>query len=259
MPSKQHHAFSLVELSIVLVILGLLVGGVLAGQSLIRASELRAVSTETQKIVTAMHTFRDRYFMMPGDFNRAEDVWGTDPDGCPVHTTRTSKRQTCNGNGSGTLASATGQSEMFRAWQHLANAGLLEGSYTGITGAGGTGHALIGDNVPRSKLNQSGYSFQASGFQGVTSSSSRFASDYGPASMILGKEDGTNALYARAIRGDEAWNIDTKMDDGRPAFGKIMGFTNTRDATCVDSDTAASAMWVLNNSNIGCNLIIKTL
>lgn len=45
----MRHGFSLVELSIVLVILGLLVGGVLTGQSLIRAAELRSVSTEFQK------------------------------------------------------------------------------------------------------------------------------------------------------------------------------------------------------------------
>ena len=64
-------AFSLVELSIVLVILGLLVGGVLSGQSLIRAAELRSVTTEYSRYTTAISSFRDKYFALPGDMSNA--------------------------------------------------------------------------------------------------------------------------------------------------------------------------------------------
>ncbi|MGB1540395.1 MAG: prepilin-type N-terminal cleavage/methylation domain-containing protein, partial [Rickettsiales bacterium] len=63
--------FSLVELSIVLVILGLLTGGILGGQSLIRAAELRSVSKEYEKYQTAINIFKDKYFALPGDFNNA--------------------------------------------------------------------------------------------------------------------------------------------------------------------------------------------
>ena len=59
---KLRQGFSLVELSIVLVILGLLVGGVLSGQSLIRASELRKYTTSADKYKTAILSFRDKYF-----------------------------------------------------------------------------------------------------------------------------------------------------------------------------------------------------
>lgn len=59
---SRKRGFSLVELSIVLVILGLLTGGILAGQSLIRAAELRAVSTEYSRYATAVQSFRDKYF-----------------------------------------------------------------------------------------------------------------------------------------------------------------------------------------------------
>lgn len=68
--------FSLVELSIVLVILGLLTGGILSGQSLIRAAELRSVVTDIQQIQTSIYSFRDRYMALPGDMKDATDFWG---------------------------------------------------------------------------------------------------------------------------------------------------------------------------------------
>ena len=68
--------FSLVELSIVLVILGLLTGGILAGQSLIRAAELRSVATESQRYMAALNSFRDKYFALPGDMANATAFWG---------------------------------------------------------------------------------------------------------------------------------------------------------------------------------------
>ena len=73
-PNKK--AFSLVELSIVLVILGLLVGGILSGQSLIRAAQLRSVTADYTRFVTAVNTFRDKYFALPGDMTNAQSVWG---------------------------------------------------------------------------------------------------------------------------------------------------------------------------------------
>ena len=71
--SRQRYcyAFSLVELSIVLVILGLLVGTVLTGKSLIRASELRSVVSQFQAFHAAHNAFKDKYFSIAGDMNNA--------------------------------------------------------------------------------------------------------------------------------------------------------------------------------------------
>jgi prepilin-type N-terminal cleavage/methylation domain-containing protein len=68
---RKQTAFSLVELSIVLVILGLLVGGVLSGQALIRASEMRSITAQANQYRAAIYSFRDKYFAIPGDMANA--------------------------------------------------------------------------------------------------------------------------------------------------------------------------------------------
>lgn len=96
-------AFSLVELSIVLVILGLLTGGILAGQSLIRASELRAVVTEYERYIAASHTFRDKYMAIPGDMANATRFWGDDAALCADAGITNGTPGTCNGNANGSI------------------------------------------------------------------------------------------------------------------------------------------------------------
>lgn len=136
--SISQNGFSLVELSIVLVILGLLTGGILGGQELIRAAELRAAPTELNKYRTAVYTFRDKYFALPGDMPNAVRFWtpaaGGTADGMDSactsldHTSPSTGTETCNGNGNNQIELG---SEMLRFWQHLGNAGLIEGAIHG--------------------------------------------------------------------------------------------------------------------------------
>src|SRR6201999_103149 len=65
----SEQGFTLIELSIVLVIIGLIVGGVLVGQDLIRAAEIRATLTQVEKFNTAVNTFYGKYGALPGDMN----------------------------------------------------------------------------------------------------------------------------------------------------------------------------------------------
>src|SRR3569833_2534544 len=131
----SQRGFTLVELSIVLVILGLLVGGVLTGQSLIRAAELRSVTTQEQRYVTAVQTFRDKYFALPGDMTNATAYWGT-ATACPGdYPSPAATSATCNGDGDVQIFSR----ETFRFCQQLANAGLGGGGGGGGPGAGAGG------------------------------------------------------------------------------------------------------------------------
>lgn len=251
----MRRGFSLVELSIVLVILGLLTGGILAGQSLIRASELRSVTTEYNRYVTAIGSFRDKYFAIPGDMANATKFW--DVAAVPATTcatTPSTNARTCDGNGDGSLPWNTDatSNEKFRFWQHLANAGLIEGSYTGAGGGGAydTYYHLAGTNTPRAKIGgvtwgimdggttASGDAFHYSGRHGNT--------------MQIGIA-GVHEPVQGFLTPSEAWNIDTKMDDGLPARGKVLGQNITTCTTSANNDDFNGA-YRLDSSTKACSL-----
>lgn len=220
------HGFSLVELSIVLVILGLLTGGILAGQNLIRASELRTVSTQFNSIVSATHTFRDKYFALPGDFRDATKFWGrlNTNGACVTNSAKAvATPGACDGDGDGRIengATAGQAAEMFGFWQHLANAGLIEGNYTGLSGAANGTEAKIGENVMRGKISNTGWSGYYIGTYGDAATYTR---DYGNL-LAIGAEASANIAITTSFTPEELWNIDTKMDDGQPGYGRVVAW-----------------------------------
>ncbi len=270
----KSQAFSLIELSIVLVILGLLTGGILTGQNLIRAAELRSITTELQAYQTAVHTFRDKYFALPGDLPNATDFWGeADADPATCATTTPTGTETCNGDGNGNIYhTGTGSNtshEYMRFWQHLANAGLINGSYTGVFVAN-TGTP----STPSSKFNTGQWHVAYS--NGYNRDANTNAYDFvtpGTAMDFLVK-DRHHFIMSKPTLGhslgrapspadgeswpplflpEEAWNIDKKIDDGLPAGGKVVArwWDDCTDATAADDD---NAQYLLADSSIQCSL-----
>lgn len=251
----MRHGFSLVELSIVLVILGLLVGGVLTGQSLIRAAELRSVTTEFQKYQAAVNTFRDKYFAIPGDMPNATQFWGAENATLAtcVVTASTSKA-TCNGNGDGIISYgdwpvANNYYEDFRSWQHLANAGLLEGTYTGVQASATIFHVVIGSNAPPSKLTSSGWYLHYVGPQVATAGF--YDGNYGHA-LYFGGNLTNSWNRTPTLKPEELWNIDTKLDDGKPAFGIVRAFKSVVASNCASSDVSDTARYDLTQTSNTC-------
>lgn len=251
-------AFSLVELSIVLVILGLLTGGILAGQSLIRAAELRAATTEYGRWASAIHSFRGKYMAIPGDMQTATRFWGDDPGSCPDSTVTDGSPGTCNGNGNNTLQSIPGSNERFQFWKQLALAGLIEGAYSGLQGSEGYDtHAILGSNVPASKLSNAGWSVH---YAKISDDSRRLDYDYGN-HFSFGAATANSAAIGAVLRPEEAWNIDTKLDDGHPGHGKVIGVYWNNACMSPTSGAAASGnlnvQYRLTDSNPTCALIFR--
>lgn len=270
---RSQSGFSLVELSIVLVILGLLTGGILGGQALIRAAELRAVNTELSRYQTAVLTFRDKYFALPGDMPNATRFWGAldgndgvQPD-CRGESTGS---LTCNGDGNGqvnpNLATSANTYEAFLVWSHLANAGLIEGKYSGSTSGpsqtlcvnpAGVGNMIAGCNVPTSKISTGAWSLIWLGT--LTSDSNLFDGNYGNILQLSGTPVfDTNATLRSLFSPEEAWNIDTKFDDGRIGYGSVVSgrwqFCGTGAANQAD---VANATYRLSSSNKSCTIVLR--
>ncbi len=105
--------FTLVEIAIVLVIVGLLLGGILKGQELVQNAKVRNVADQQNSIKAAYYAFQDRYRALPGDYVAA----GTN---IPNVTTAT------NGDGNAQIGgSALSVNEPVFAWHHLTNAGFI--------------------------------------------------------------------------------------------------------------------------------------
>ena len=253
---QNSRGFSLVELSIVLVILGLLVGGILGGQSLIHAAELRSVNTELETWRTAVNTFRSRYFQLPGDFTKAEDFWGA-ASTCPATLGSVVDDGVCNGNGNGQIGNQAGGyiPERFMFWLELSKAGLIPGKYSGAAGAENIYRTNIGTNVPASKYNGTGWSIfwwndLAAG------DGNWFAGDYGNA-HIIGAQS-TNSVSSAAFPPEDAWNIDTKYDDGKPGQG-MMVVRLWNSCTLADDNEDFEAEYDLSKDSVECALVFRKL
>ncbi|NHZ39610.1 prepilin-type N-terminal cleavage/methylation domain-containing protein [Massilia aquatica] len=147
---QRQQGFTLVEIAIVLVIIGLLLGGVLKGQGLIDSAKVKNIIQQSNSLSAAVNAYQDKFRALPGD-----DVQAT------THVAGA----TANGNGDGQIT------EYLAAPQHLALSGFITGAYNGTTdfmtsaqgGAvyiyndavgGRSGNGLRFDNLPDSFAQQ---------------------------------------------------------------------------------------------------------
>ena len=134
---KQEQGFTLVELAIVLVIIGLLLGAVLKGREMIENAKYKNFANQISGYTAAMYTFMDKYNRaFPGDMKNADSE-------IPGVTTGH------NGNGDGEInggeCNNNGGEESCLVWEHLSKAGIIGGSYSGA--AREVPHNTFGNNI----------------------------------------------------------------------------------------------------------------
>lgn len=230
----KRKGFTLVELAIVLVIIGLLVGGVLAGQELIKRSRLNSIVKDFQDYDSDITIFKNKYNQLPGDFNKGS-VFFTD---CATN---------CDGNNDKEIYYST---EGFILWRHLEKAGLIKGGgYTGVIGTLPNHYNLFGENTPYTALENCGFAV----YWGSRIIAPFYSGTYADSqnNISFGMNNTSSMTTRPCTSGRETYYIDTKFDDGKPTTGRLTA-TYSGNTNCYDSGTLEYKM---DSDNAACSIM----
>lgn len=189
---RTQSGFTLIEMAIVLVIIGLLLGGVLKGQELINSAKVKNLATDFKNVPIYIYGYQDKYKALPGDDANATTHLPVVAGSSPI----------VNGNGNGIIEglwnSTTSTDESYQFWQQIRLAGFGPGST----------NTVISASNPYLPTNAVG------GHVGVTNS---LAANLPITGMV-----GTYIVCSDAIPFKFAKQLDVALDDGNTATGSVM-------------------------------------
>ena len=218
---KTQSGFTLIEIAIVMVIIGLLLGGVLKGQSMINSAKVRSLNNNVDGIAAAWFAFQDRYRAIPGDMTNAAVQIG----GNAVN------------NATGTTGTVDSFLKSSILWNQVSAAGFISGSYPGAP-------AVAGVNTCATTLcpdNRFGLGFVIN-FPASVAASAPFTSQ------------GHYLYTGLNIPVTIVAELDRKIDDGIPQTGSV----RTGIAACFTGTGATSTYNIAVPSN-SCALAISNL
>jgi len=269
--TNYNRGFTLLELSIVITVIGLIIGGITVGRSVIRNSELQSVISDVNRFKNAIKLFRDKYHDLPGNKQDGVAFWGAD-SACPAVANLVPKAATCNGSGDGFISGSAGTPlaiggnyyESLRAWQQLANARFIEGGYSGADGT--TTHYALGINIPASKMKQRGYTLSYAAPTGMNGTAGAVAGVFGANYrhiIVFGMTTGiplNEPANMAGLQADDAESIDQKIDDAQPGTGNVLTYTNNAASpttSCASSAVESTATYS-TSAGLLCSLIFIT-
>lgn len=227
--ATKEDGFSLIEMAMVLVIIGLCLAGILKGQELLESARLKSVLTQVNSYRLATTIFYDRYGSLPGDFNQAKELIAPSLK---------------NGNNDGRITGPglsnslnSGDHEALSFWSHLAEAGLISSPGTSS------------NKSTQDHFNQGAPSSKVGG---------GFTVQYAPDTLdghwfMLGEENG-NQGDGPLLTPLQALTIDKKADNGDPLSGNIQA-RNGKGAHhkgCIKNNT-----YNLENKEAACILYFR--
>jgi prepilin-type N-terminal cleavage/methylation domain-containing protein len=244
LPSKNHKAFSLIELSIALTIISILIGSILVGKKIRDNTMLHSIMNDMNKLSFAYSGFKSIYLQAPGDFDNA------------TNQLTSTAVTVANGNNNGYIDNSSSENSL--SLQHLALSGYIQGSFCG---SWTTSSSCLTYMPSRVAKGGDGYYF-ASTSSAAGGTFSVFDNNATNSSydniIVYAKLSTSTSSYTwltnttnSVLTPLEMHNIDNKYDDGNPTTGNIIAASGTD----VASGCVVSAAYV--NSNItGCYFAI---
>ncbi len=222
--------FTLVELAVVMIIIGLLIGGILKGQELLTNAHVASTITQMRGIDAAINTFRDSYAALPGDMRDAQ----TRLPNCTAATN-------CqDGGGGGTagngridqlpgVANTVAGNENVQLWRHLSAADLIGG----VDDSGDV--TSFGAALPAGNIGGGftiGFHVGGAGLNGQASGPNPRQGHY---LALTGVPDANvGGAATSVIDASQAARIDRKLDDGSPETGSVIGAQEGGLTACIN-------------------------
>jgi prepilin-type N-terminal cleavage/methylation domain-containing protein len=219
---SAEQGFTLVEMAIVLVIIGLIIGGILKGQEIVDNARVKSQVSQIDSVKAAIATFVDEYNYYPGDDPNAVAQLGASTG--------------LAGNGDGLISSAANtpdtdgsavSTESDYVWYHLQIAQLVSGVPVGTAPTSATDFTFQG-KIASSYLWVADYEW--TGPSTVTNKMIRITGN----SLLTGSQ-------SPVVRVADALQIDNKYDDGAPSTGNILAATYSSSSCCKGSSCQSSS------------------
>lgn len=242
----RYRGFTLLEMSVVIAVIGLIIGGISVASSIKFNASLQGVIADQTMIIAAVASYKEKYKALPGDHSKAESIFGSSA--------------TDNGNDDGIINKPDTNNDSWLFWQHLALAKLWKGSYTGDNGADATNtawDAVIGTNVPKSPFLGVGYSvyYAAPGENNLGASPQTYF-------LVVGRDSfgGDNhTTFGGWITPLDAKGVDNKADDGLAKSGDIrteVELANHGTSSCTTT-AAPNQVYNFSNTSAYCNMLFQ--